>query len=310
MARRYHRYNRSRENSTYKIAEERMNSITNEAIQEGLRNLVRDYPRFASFEVFLDKHIDEVALKKKIRELKTNMDISPGEAYKAGELFRDKVVDYVSSGQMLDEEGKEKILETRTEEDARKGFLYRMFHRPKTKGTKELSKTFRAFDNLYALVKSGDHEKDKAELEKALRTLRGMDFYDPAIEILRDGDLIDGKGEKRMRKLLESRIKEGKYVIPKITEDYLKQPSREIEHYIKPAAGILAFFGLGLVLGTSQGITGSAIRYPETFSNTGGLIGGGLLILGLILFLIVKTKQRKQKSKFKDKKNKTKKKSK
>jgi hypothetical protein len=295
MARRnYSNRNRQRKSAyeieqekTHRIAKTEMNKMQDEAIQEGLRNLVRDYPRFASFEGFLNQHIDRYALIKKVKQLKTGMEIPPGQAYKAAELFREGLVDYVSSGEMLDEEGKEKILKTRTEPEAKKGFFYRLLHRPKTKGTKDLSKTFRAFDNIYALVKSGDYAKQMPKLEKSLRTLRGMQFYDPAIELLRDGDLIDANGEKRMRGLLESRVKEGAYAVPRIMEDYLR-----------PAAGIFALFGVGLILAKSPGITGNTISFNNLFSNTGSLIGAGCLLLGLVLLLVTKKKKRtKRKSK-------------
>lgn len=251
--------------------------IVNNAVDEGIRALVKENPKFASFENYLAKHIDEKALSDKIEYLKLKVAQEPGLTnYQKTEKLSHKISNYVASGGMLDDVGKEKILLGRLEDKARNGFFRRLFG-PKTDGEKYLQKTFETFDDLSALISSGDYYKRMPELAKSLSTLENLKFLNPAIEVLKDGGLISKKEYQKLKGQVQDRLKEGVYVVPKTIESYLVPQ--------KAAAGILTFFGMGLILATSTGITGNVIRLGDLFSNTGSLIGAGCLLLGIVLFL-------------------------
>jgi len=282
----------------------RRNDTIQKAVDRGIHYLQRDNPGLSSFEGYLNKYIDKYALSDKINHFTEDVynDKNLSKHEKEGYVAH-SITSYVASGGMLTEEGKEKILTGKLEEMAKedfgkgfKGFFKSLLHRPKIDGEKYLHDTFEAFEDLAALMESGNYARDNPELAESLGTLKKLKFSNAAIEVLKDGGIIDPKGYKRLKGQVLSKAEEGRTEVPKTIERYLI-PEMVSQ---KAAAGILTFLGFGLILGTSPGITGNSIALGSLFSSTVSLIGLGVLVLGLILLLLSKkkkTNRRKKKSK-------------
>lgn len=264
----------------------RENNQIKNAVLSGIEEIVKEHPRFENFQPFLIKHIDEKKLQDKYSELiseahKKNMTQKEGDAY-----ISKGISDYVASGSVLDEKGKQVILKNGLEEKS-KNIFQKLLNKPKFDGEKYLDNTMGAFQDLYALFKSGDYSARMPELTKSVTKLYDLNFLDPAIDVLKAYGLID----KRKHEFLKTQVY-------KKTGEESKKVVSGIEKYIvaapeKIAASVIGFFGFALIalnLTITGKVVGGTLSNPST-----GIIG--LAMIFLALGVLIKKKKEPLKTK-------------
>lgn len=238
------------------------------AVKQGIEAIVEEHPKFANFQPYLLKHIDHKKIQEKYFELyKESKGL--GEQERINYIYNE-LADYVASGSVLDEKGKEIILKNSLEEKT--GFFHKLFHKSKFDGEKYLNNTMEAFNDLYALFKSGDYAQRMPELTKSVATLHDLNFLDPAVDVLKEYGLIDSKKHRFLKENIYKRVgEESKKVVG------------GIERYIVPekiAASIIGFVGIVLII-FNLNITGAVIG--ENYPITIGIIGVFMIFFALLL---------------------------
>ena len=111
---------------------EKTNSL-NKAIHSGIESIIDEHPRFANFQEYLLKHIDQEKVQEKVNELYEeayNKKMTEEKAYKH---IYTGLADYVASGSVLDDKGKEVVLKNSLEEKS-KNICQKIFHKRKFDG--------------------------------------------------------------------------------------------------------------------------------------------------------------------------------
>jgi hypothetical protein len=290
--------------------------IIQEAKRAGLSSLVSQ-PGLDKYAVLISNSVDNNKVNYLINQIEEELHGKNISQKQHNEILYKNLASYFAQGLPLKDATRATVLDESREGLEKQGFFEKIgdFLRPhKFKGEKYFEKASNAYSDMYDILSQDKvAQKELPELTKAAQTLRMYSFLDVALKNFKVHGLKDDKWYKKWSKELHMDTLESSEKGMKNLETYISsQKEKNLENYAtqKAAAGILAFFGAGLILGTSQGITGNAVKYPEVFSGIGSLIGGGILILGLILFLMIKRKERKQKSKNKEFNNKKTKKSK
>ncbi len=262
-----------------------LDKLVNSAVQEGIDTIIKENPKFASFQTYLAKHINNYQLEEKIENLKLEVAKEPGlDNYQKTKKLSKQISSYVASGEMLDDIGKETILKKSLEDKTKKGFFHKIFHRTKFDGEKYFDKTMEAFEDFYALFKSGDYAKRMPELSKSVETLHDMKFLNPAVDVLKIHGLIDDKKYKFLKTNIYNKIGQESAKLSTDVEKYI------IPEAYKVAASIMIVFGITFLALTGVNMTGNLIgNMPAKVS---GLWGGGFILLGLLLFLITKKKHK------------------
>ncbi|MFH1503143.1 MAG: hypothetical protein ABIE36_00605 [Candidatus Diapherotrites archaeon] len=255
----------------------------NGAVQSGIETIIENHPRFANFQEFLVKHIDQRKIQEKYFELyeealKKGLDKEKGEDY-----IYNGITNYVASGDVIDEKGKEIILKNSLEEKS-KNIFQRIFQRRKINGEKYLDNAMEAFHDLYTLFKSGEYAQRMPELTESVTTLYDLNFLDPAVDVLKAYGWIDNKKHKFLKENIYNRAGEESQKVVGGIEKYIV-PKKTIEREIIPqkrVASIIGLFGIILIAANLK-ITGAVIG--DTSKITIGIAGGLLLLLSLLIFL-------------------------
>lgn len=135
------------------------------------------------------------------------------------------------------------------------------------------------------------------ELVKAAKSMKLYGFLDVALKNFKAHGMMDDKVYKKLSKELYTKTAkdsaEGikgieKYIISK--EERGNETAKE--YAPKVAAWITIALGIIFITTTAKiNITGNSIR--NLSSTTSGVIGGGLILFGLLLFLITRKKHKK-----------------
>jgi hypothetical protein len=264
-----------------------LDKLVKGAVQEGIDDLLGNNPKFSNYGEYLSQHIDKNKLYNKIEDFKNEQKIPEGtKGYAAQKALYGKIVDYVSSGELLDEKGKKTILEQELS-GQKKGLTAKIgnvnvrvgnpFKMNKKGGEKYFNQVMGAFQDFNALMASGNYGAKMPSLKKSIDTLEEMNFLAPAIDVLKSHDLLSARKYKFLKNKVYKKVgTEHKKLVGDIKSRVA----------LKTAAGIFGFLGFGLVLGNSQGVTGNTVEFSEVLSSTGSAIGVGCILIGLVLFLI------------------------
>jgi hypothetical protein len=252
----------------------------NSAVQKGIDSIIEAHPGFANFQPYLMRHIDKNKIEEKIYELYGKAEEKELNKKEAEYFVSKNLTDYISSGKILDEKGKEVILKNGLEEKT--GFLHKLFHKSNN-GEKYLDNTMEAFQDLHALFQSGEYAKKMPELTESVSILHDMQFLDPALDVLKSHGLID---DKKYRFLKEN-------IYKKVEKEYSKVVSgieKRIvpEAYQKVAASILLTFGAILLISNMK-ITGAVIGSIQ--HSIKGILGLTSMIISAGLFLNLSNKK-------------------
>lgn len=252
----------------------------NSAIEFGIKSIINSHPRFANFQDYLMKHIDENKIKEKVYDLHEEAKEKKLIGEKAKSFISKNLANYVASGEIIDERGKEVILKNSLEEKT--GLFHRLFSKQKFSGEKYLDNTMEAFQDLYALFKSGDYSQRMPELTESVATLHDMQFLDPAVDVLKSHGLINDKKYKFLKEKIYSKVgDEYSKVVSGIEKRIIP------EAYQKIAASIFLGFGAILLISNME-ITGAVIGSLK--HSIKGIIGIFSMILSAVLFLSINKK--------------------
>lgn len=262
------------------MGKQKPKSILENAVQGGIKMIIKNHPRFENFQNYLIKHIDEEKIEEKFKELYEEAKEKKIKGEQIPQFLYEELRDYIASGSMLDERGKEVILKNTEEkpksilENIASFFGYRS---SKDEGERYLHNTMGAFQDLYALFESGDYSKRMPELTKSVSTLYDLKFLDPALDVLKSYGLIDERKYEFLKENIYQRVgKESENVV------------KGIEKYIVPqkiAASIFGLFGLGMII-FNLSLTGAVIETSTKLTNN--IVGAILILVSMILLLIQK----------------------
>ncbi len=251
------------------------------AVQNGLNMLINEHPRFAQFQDYLLRHIDQKKMREKIDEVRKRLkDERLSDDETAYQVQKD-ISDYVASGAVLDDKGQEVLLGKGLEEKV--GFWKKLFHKPEFNGERYLDRTFSAFQDLYDLMKSGDYAKRMPELSESVSSLYNLQFLDPAIGVLKSHGLIN---TEKYRFLKDNVYKRAQEESSKIVGG--------IEKYVVPeriAASFLAVIGI-VIFVSGLKINGAVIGSLTSQANFPfGVLGFFVLLFSAILFILSSRKK-------------------
>ncbi len=270
-----------------------VNELINSAVQEGVGAIVENHPRFKNYENFILKHLDKKELNQKFKELynhAVSKKFSPDDAAK---YIHHGLANYVVSGALFDDVGKEVILKNSLEEKAKSGFFGGLFARRKLEGEKYLDNTVEAFQDLYGLMQQGGYAERMPEVAESLQTIYDVGFLNPALDVLKHYGLIDKSKYNSIKNLVIKKTEEAREGVIKGIEKYAgvidkeKQKSGEYQQeakhlYQKAAAFILGILGIFFLLNSKLEITGAIIGASKNDS----IIGVLLIIISFLLFFI------------------------
>lgn len=250
--------------------------MINAAVEEGINQIMEQHPVFKNKAEYISTHLDKKKLNKKISEIYhlIEQQRNLSEETKA-QYLQQGIANYVASGELFDDAGKQIILKNGLEGRVSGGFFRTLFGRQKLDGDKYLNETLGAFQNLYELFKTGDYAQRMPELAQAVTTVNDMGFLDPAVEVLKHYGLIDD----RKYDLLKQNIR-------KKTEQAVTTAVTGIEKYSmyeKAAAIIFGILGLIVIFSSQISLIGGVIGISNNLTT--GIVGGLLIFLSLILFL-------------------------
>ncbi len=268
------------------------NEIINSAISEGIGEIMENHPQFKQHQEYILRHLDYNKLNEKIEDVYEHIE-KKGKRWpdeKKAEYLHKEISDYVATGAVFDEAGKEIILKGSLEEKAKSGSLFdilslrRRKARNNLEGEKYLNDTLRAFQDLYTLFKTGDYAKRMPEVAEAVSTVYDMGFLDPAVDVLKYYGLIKDKRQyDALKNAIIERTRESREKVVSGIEAYATGQA-----YKKAAAFIFGIAGILALLASGAGITGGVIG--NLSNSTAGLIGVGLIITSLALFMLKKKK--------------------
>lgn len=262
------------------------------AVQEGLDSLMHEHPRFAQYQDYVLKHIDQGKIREKIQNIREKVKDENLSETELAYRIQKGLSSYVASGKVLDDIGKETLIGNSLEEKVSGeqsggwGKVRNFFSsKPKFNGEKYLDKAFGAFDDLYTLMKSGDYAKRMPELAESLGTLYDLKFLDPAISVLKSRGMIN--------KDKYNFLKENVY---KKTREESDKVVGHIERYFTPqkmAASVFLLLGFAILVFNLR-LTGAAIGLAGfSGSFVWSIVGFFMLVLSATLFLISSGKKPK-----------------
>lgn len=272
-----------------------LNSIIQSAAQEAFTIIKEDHPRFKLNSSLLGRHLKTNELTRAAREIYRH---GEDEHYSGNDLanyVHEQLKNYVASGQAFDEEGKEIILRQGLRHRAeQKGFLGRLFARRQLKSEEKIDQGVNAFTDLYEMFQQGNYKEQMPELQKPLEKLNRVGFLDPALDVLKEYNLIKSGQYRSLKKEAERTVKSESSKFVKGIESYLSTGSgtwdrirKGVEYGIASTTNIVergqgAINDLGYYLSPPKnsmtiilGIAGLAILLASGLSMTGAVIGTG-----------------------------------
>lgn len=266
------------------------------AVNYGMSQLMRNKPELKKYKSYFERHIDQSKINDKLKEIRNEVNgggnyLNSSKSRKEKEkLFADDIADYVASGNLLDKRGQKILLKKEgLEAKAKSGFFKGFFAKRELKGETYLHNTIEAFQDLYALFKSGEYNEKMPELEKAVQTVNDMGFLNPAVEILKDYGLINNNKYRLIKKAVVNKTKESVNEMQEGIEKYLG---------LKEAAIIIVGLIGALIVFTSVNMTGGVIG--TLGSQNIKVVGAFLCLIALGSFLMIIKKKNRLKT-FKNK---------
>lgn len=270
-----------------------VNELINSSVQEGVKAIVKDHPRFKNYEEFILKHLDKKELNQKFNELYAHVVSKKFSSDDATKYIHHGLANYVASGALFDDAGKEIILKKSLEEKAGAGFFKGFFARRKLDGERYLDNTMEAFQDLYGLMQQGKYAERMPEVAESLGTIYDVGFLNPALDILKHYGLIDKSKYNSMKSLVIKKTEEAREGVVKGIEKYAtaidkekqendKYQQEEKPYYRKAVAFILGILGIFFLLNSKLEITGAIIGAAKDDS----IIGVLLIIISLLFFFV------------------------
>jgi len=240
-------------------------------IKYGIKEIIKDHPQFKENEII--PHIDMAELQNKVYDMYLQMEKDRIPEQRRKDYIIAGVADYISKGEVLDDEGKEVILAQGLERKAQSGFFRGHGARKELKQKSEL-------ENKYGFSGAINKKEytEMPEIAEGVYKLENMSKLSKMIDYMRHHGLV---GERKYHSWQNK--------IYKRAEEAESKISSGIEKYV--AASIIGILGIGLIAFSSK-VTGAVVSSPERFE--GGIVGFIFVIFSLVLFLFLSIKKFKK----------------
>ncbi len=258
-----------------KGADQDKGKMINSAVQIGMGEIIRQHPRFRNLGGYMARHLDSGKINLAIRGGYEEAKEKKIPRDDINEYVMKHVANYVASGSAFNEKGKEVLLKKGLEDKAKSGFFSGFFARRELAGEKYLDQAMDSFNELHEMFKSGEGY-EMPELEKPLGYLNKLGFATPAIEVLRDAGLINGRQYSKIKDKIRKGAKEATREFASNLEKYTT--------YQKVAAVVLGISGVGLLLTLGTKITGGVIGIANNNETIAAILGGMFIVSSLVLF--------------------------
>ncbi len=269
-------------------------SLINHAVQAGLQSLISQ-PGMRERAPYITNNLDEKKISLLTNEIKKEIIKKNISGKRQAEIIYEGIANYVASGQALNDKGKKVLLEKSYEGKENQSFLEKIvdFIKPsKFEGEKYFEKARNAYGDMYDILSQDKAaQQEFPELTRAAKSMKLYGFLDIALKNFKVHGMMDEKTHKKLSNKLYQKTSEESVKGIRGIEDYILSRSEKASGTYKVAASIMVIFGAILVAFAGVNITGNVIGNIP--SKTSGIWGGGLILLGSILFLIAKKKHKK-----------------
>lgn len=257
-----------------------LEEVLQSAIGQGIFSITKKNPRLQGQEQFISQYINQKTLQKYTQRFARDLEKVPeNKKEDYVKQFHDTLANYVASGELLNEKGKEYALRTSLKKRA-KGFLPKRGKRDAREileGEEYLNKTIESFRDLAALMQSGGYERSKPELANAVKSVADAGFWDAAINVLYENKQMNHDKYITLKKALRGKVDEGVHLT-----------KRHLEEYLQPQTAAAFFTGLGIIivlgLTLSNHITGNIIGITKSPFIPALIFAGASIATGIFLF--------------------------
>ncbi|MGY4884395.1 MAG: hypothetical protein ACP5NZ_02335 [Nanobdellota archaeon] len=249
--------------------------IIDYAIKIGISDFIKKNPEMEGVQNLLTKYIDRGSVRGRFARLYKEGIENNMSSEEARDHAYSIIRDYIGGGESLNNRGKMVLIKGELEkklEEKEKGMMFRIFHHNQVKGRKYMNKAMDAFDDLNTLLKTGDYDKRMPEIAKAVNTLYDLKFLEPAIEVLKQYDLITDRKYNYLKRNLYKKAKDESNAL-----------TGGIESYVLPKAA--ALIGLGGVILTLFNLTMTGAVIGGDSNVTLGSVGVFMIFFALLLFI-------------------------
>lgn len=266
--------NVKKDDSKLEYSPDLVNGIFQYAVNKGIGNLVSNRPALESFRNYLTGKLDFPKLTEMTRGLIENANKNDKlKLPQKIEYIGDKLANYISKGIP----GQAFKKESGAILGAKRSFFDFGYKRRQA----YLENTVQAFDDLGLLLKDKE-DQILPELRNQIKKHQGTRLIEPSLNVLRSYNLVKGKYNKELKEINKYQQNSPKQALESILGEY-----RE-----KMAASFLGLIGLGLVVLSNLNITGAVIGSKD-YNSMASLIGAGLILVALCLFLKIRAKAKK-----------------
>ncbi|HOW36846.1 MAG TPA: hypothetical protein PLK34_01190 [Candidatus Pacearchaeota archaeon] len=266
--------NAKKDDSKLEYSPDLVNGIFQYAVNKGIGNLVSNRPALESFRNYLSGKLDIPKLTEMTMGLIENANKNDKlKRPQKIEYIGDKLANYISKGIP----GQAFKKESGAILGAKRSFFDFGYKRRQA----YLENTVQAFDDLGLLLKDKD-DQILPELRNQIKKHQGTRLIEPSLNVLRSYNLVKGKYNKELKEINKYQQNSPKQALESILGEY-----RE-----KMAASFLGLMGLTLVALSNLNITGAVIGSKD-YNSIASLIGAGLILVALCLFLKIRAKAKK-----------------
>ena len=286
---------RGRRNDEYRPAAhmQEVSGFVDQAIHVGIANFVRTHPRFGESPQYVARHVDKEKVMQEyttiVADIRAQMpNIDRDTLHR---MVYHQLANQVAQGQEFDAVGQRVVMKAglagRLDEPGIVGGIKRLFGRMSGRdwGRDQVSldRTVAAAIELKDLMASGDYAQHMPELNEAITEVYRAGFLQPALDTLREYDLLNDRSYNFIKTNILKKIKSGKDEMVSAVAKY----SAPRNPY---AASILGIAGLAVLILTATGITGNVIGSAAAGImnvNVAG-IALGVLLMALAGLVVVK----------------------
>ncbi|MCL5730477.1 MAG: hypothetical protein M1165_02840, partial [Candidatus Pacearchaeota archaeon] len=249
--------------------------VINAAAQAGIGEIIRQHPRFRKFGNFMAGYLDKNYLSHTFDQLYANAQANQMPPEQIESYLTNQIANQIASGGAFDSHGKEVILRRSLSAKATGGkFLERVVARRQLEGEKYLDKALGAWNQIYTLAKEGGYNLP-AEIEEPMKYLNTIEFATPAVDILKEADLIDSRQYSRIKENIRRGFK----------QSHAQAVSGLEKYSTYGAAAIFGVLGISLLVASGLNLTGGVIGSALGKNLLTGVIGSILVISALALLL-------------------------
>ncbi len=194
-----------------KEREDQGQTLIQSAVAQGIEAIVRKHPHLKEQGQRIADHVDSERIRESVSGIEQYIRLEeenrekPFSPEERTHLIHRGLAEYVASGAVLDDTGKELFLRESLENRAKRG-PRKWDAREELKGEQHLQKVGVAFRELYEMFKTGDYAQHMPDVARAVATVRNLGFLSPALNLMRHYGLIDKNRYKFIKKNILTKV--------------------------------------------------------------------------------------------------------